>query len=313
MIKTYIGAKFYKLVEEGMEVIRIIKYNKKYHNFLYYDEVAYRNSGNITKNIISEDELQKDYTYVIPDIILSFNIVNSYFNDNKIKDIIILASTKESDKDCILCRQMFIDLYALCINCKSIDTFNRLGFCITKDSAISLSPNKDEKSYDNFKVHYGLLSSIMVNVYLNDVIDDMLPIFLKYKYDSMNHLLKTLSNKFPNYYIYNNIPELLKGTGFMYELDKMFKIYTVPFKIEDCKLLNAQLHYLENEISHTINNMLIIDYDDDINTNLIEVDYLIIRDSDNKLYLLTYQQGNIIIDKEVMSNEELLKFTSIKK
>jgi hypothetical protein len=158
-----------------------------------------------------------------------------------------------------------------------------------------------------------LVKAEYVNGYLDDTPDTILKLaskivhqgdkILKEQYDS-------LISKYPQG-LCTSVKQLLEENKFWDDVNKGLKITKLNDKIENCSLNLDQLTYLEKEISHLMDNVTVIEYGQDIDFSQIKSDYMLISDSENRLYLVNYLRGSFIKD-EHMSEEELAKFNSIK-
>lgn len=299
MANKLIGAKFFKKLDTNeLQLIRIVK--KKNNNYIYYDE----SDKNQTYCSMEADKLN-EYTRLNEDAVISFStVIISTENaiTKPLKDEIVLVMRKSDKTEQIVCRQFIPDIFYQLINPHS----TKKGCCVTKDNCPTNIKFNVLKSCER------LASTTNVNIYLDDtketifkLIKNQLKEINKF-FDEQKYLI--------HYYegIADTLEQLLDETGFWNELESSLGIVKLKSEIIDNKLDISQIIYLQNKISYLINNIDIVEYWYDIDTSKISGDYMILKDSTNKLYLLSYLKGKFIRDTSIMTPNELSKFNSIK-
>lgn len=299
MANKLIGTKFFKKINENEEqLIRIVK--KKNNKYIYYDE----SDDSHKYKELSTEELN-EFTKLKEDAKISFNDV-LISTDNgltkPLKDEIILVIRKNDTENYIVCRQFIPDIFYQLVFPNS----TKKGCCVTKDSCPTNIKFKALGSCQK------LVSSTTISIYLDDTKEII--------YELIKNKLKTINKFFDeqkyliNYYegIADTLEQLLDETGFWDELEKSLGITKLDSPINNNMLSADQLVYLQNKISYLINNIDIVEYWYDIDISKIKGDYMILKDSNNKLYLLSYLKEDFIKNEDVMSSDEMDKFLSIK-
>lgn len=295
-VDIFIGAKFYKYKEDGtLEMIRIIR-SKSENCF-----VVIKNDDFSVTHTRTSEQLH-EYTLLRADAIYTFNIVILGENDATLHDVLITMSRKKDKREpYVVCRQMMQNIFAQMITNETV-----LGNCVSQDSC-----PKDI----NFKANLmcnKLVRSMNINGYLDDTPETILKLVDKLVKQADKFLVdqhKRLSGSYHG--LCSSVEELLNNNGFWDEVNKGLQITQLNDKIENCSLNLEQLTYLEKHISYLMDNVHVVEYGNDIDFTQIKSDYMLIKDSENKLYLVSYLRGSFI-KQEHLSEEELAKFTSVK-
>jgi hypothetical protein len=296
-IDVFVGAKFYKYKEDGsLETIRIVR-AKSENNFIIIKDDDF--SIKYTK---TSDQLH-EYTLLRSDALYTFNIVINAKDDAILHDILVTMSRKQDkNKPYVVCRQMMQNLFMQIIK----TDVTTLGNCVSHDSC---PPDVD------FKINLicsKLVRTFSVNGYLNDTPEVIMKLASKIIIQS-DRILEAQYNELHKRYngLCTSVKELLEENSFWDEVNKGLKVTKLNDKIENCSLNAEQLTYLQQEISYLMDKVHVIEYDHDIDFNQIKSDYMLIRDIENKLYMISYLRGSFI-KQEHLSEEELAKFNSIK-
>lgn len=296
MANKLIGVKFFK--KETGELIRIIK--KKNNKFIYYNE----EDTNHTAKEMDSEKLD-DYTRLTESAIISFSTVLISTENGltkPLRDVIVLVMRKSDKTEQIVCRQFIPDIFYQIINPNS----TKKGCCVSRDNCPT------NIKFDVLKSCEKLVSTTAVSIYLDDTKETILNLIknqikaIDKIFDKQKYLIKYYEG------IAETIEQLLDETNFWGEVEKSFDIIKLKTPIINNTLSIEQLVYLQNKISYLISNVDIIEYWYDIDFPQIKGDYMILKDSNNKLYLLSYLKGNFIKEKGILSDEEFSKFKSIK-
>ena len=291
---NYRGAKFYKYDEnEKMEVIRFL--DKKTDTSCFVMD----NDDLSTKRVISAEELS-EYTLLKPNAMISVNIVALHPTEKKWKDVIVMVGKYGDKSDYACCRQVFMDPFMQQLG------QTKFGVALSRPEC---PPGLD---YDKVKSHNGVFVSRSVNIYRDDTKETIMALLGSIEKQASKVLSECEQRFKENTGASKDLGSLLSDNNFWGILENMFEITRLDDVIENNALNLEQLTFLEQKISHIMDDVTVVPYGYDINLGAIRSDYMLIRDSKNSLYLVSYLKGTFIT-QEHMSEEELSKFTSIKK
>ena len=292
--KNYRGAKFYKYDEnEKMEVIRFLEKKTDTSCFVMTnDDIS-------TKRAISAEELSY-YTMLKPNAMLSVNIVGLHPTDKKWKDVIVMVGKYGDKSDYACCRQVFIDPF--------MQQLGKTKFGIALSRPVC-PPGLD---YDKVKSHNGLFVNRAINIYRDDTKETIMPLLASIEKQATKVLIECKQKFKEGTGSSKDLNGLLVDNGFWGILNDMFEITKLDDTIQNDALNLEQLTFLEEKISHIMDDVTVVPYGYDINLGAIQSDYMLVRDSTNSLYLVSYLKG-AFLTQEHMSEEELAKFTSVKK
>lgn len=323
-ITAMLGYKLFRVNEDNsVSIIRIVDM-KKYKDNAEPVEVTIRYEDTKEKKKIRVDSL-KDYTPLEPDGICTFSTVNVRNN-----------TTGKISKDVIVTGQKFLEVkYGLsvtpyCVCRQSVtDVFHSYFTNDNEHDLVGLSVNKDNMPA-NFDFGIMLVCDEItycdfVNFYRMDTMDDILELVhvskfdrvLKELYDEHVAYVKdpTLQFKEEDKGWCTTLKKLLTLNGFQFDLNEMLGITQIDFDIsqyivekkitEDSEPYQSLTDEVQCWLSYTygvnISETYILEYNHDI--NLAEFNnamYIIVRNNDNRLFIITYT-----IDGEY--KEELLR------
>jgi len=295
MAKKYVGCKFYRTKEDGeLEIIRVLKKRS---------EIACTviTEGDPNSRRVMTAENMKKYNLLKPNGVCSFNIVDIIESKRyKAQDVMVLLSSFGKEKDFAMCRQLIVNPF-------TEGTYGRTyGLSMSRDTCPT------EIDYDMAKGCNGVAFTQLINIYRDDTPDSIMAL-AKSTIPRCDKVLKELKQRFKDEFGFcSSLKELLEHNSFWEEYDRMFGIKVINDIIKNNTLSLEQLTYLETEISYLMDNVIVVPYGYDINLNAIKSDYMLIRDKTNQLYLVSYLRGTFLT-QEHMSEEEIKKFTSIKK
>ena len=299
------GSKYYTYVKDDRYVVRVISVNDN-------TVLVKLSNGNI-KNM-DRTLLENVGIRLIPDAICDI-MIGKLNDDNKDVCMYIyrLDEFFHNDKNTydasLLLRNDHYSAYKNEINANG-NVY--VGECCTKlnnpydGRLIELSEFKSIESTYKF------------DIYLNDTIDDIISC-IPYKYLSeINNVLKATYDRYSTYAnvlgASEDIKSLMVNNNFMYNFRSIYNIYQVNWPgVYDDKLShnsngniilnNKQVKFLEDMLQKHIDNINVIEYDKDINVkDIINYNHILISDSTEKIYLITY---DIISDYPI--DEDILK------
>lgn len=307
-LSSMIGQKLFKENKEDntISMIRIKDVNKTETLISFIDCAT--NEIKVTKNI----EDLKGYTPLIPDAMLTFNIVKVIVGNNEedfIYDVIVTAAKyftiqiKDPTPFCI-CRQ--------CAN----DVFSQLSGRTQQYAGLSISQTSCPKGV-NFMEYLScdeIIYTKVISMYRGDTISDILNILDVQPYNDIlkanYHIHSTREGKPKLDFLHkhkgwcDNLELLLKDNNFQMDLDEMLDILAVDFNLSDY-MVEKVLPNTDNEtydsiaddlklwLSKTLSVMLgdvtVLKYDHDINVaEFNNCRYMFIRDNTNTTYMLIY-------------------------
>lgn len=284
-MKIYLGDKFYKY-NEGADTFITIRVEKfKNENFL----VCKDEKGN--SSTYSVEELKKEYTKLKPSGLLSFNIVE--LNDG-MKDVIVSLYrmsdlAKHIDIPYCTCRQNIFDLFS--------DYLNNSKTKIYVGMSLSIETTPSNVPYITSLACNKVEHSEIVSVYLEDTLDKMLSYV---KVDKFDHVLNKIADSINNLNAIGycrTLKELLDYTNFMFDFNKAFNIYQVPFeiKLEDEYTLDLQQTYILEEILKVqMFRTYVTKFNYDINLKKIQREHILVCDKSNNIYIVAYDKGEYI-------------------
>ena len=272
---------------------------------------------------ILKDDLEKDYTRLIPDGYINFDIVTLGKN---LKDVMV---TIIRDKDIrekaqtpfAVCRQCCIDLFAKQTNPENVDVS---GISISKDTCPA------DVDFKNFFACDGIEKQEVIAYYIGDNIEEIFTLLKnKEEYDrvldklfhdhvdyicSKNRFLAETyedRNEVDGYY--RTLETLLVGNNFLFDLYSAFNIIPTTFFKEELVTSNDTLtdeavKVLSALTSTNIDKSLVIKYDRDIDLSKIQRKYLLVTDGDFNVYVVAYTEaGNYHNPMKFETRENLAK------
>ena len=275
--------------------------------------IARRGNGETVS--ITKDIIEKEYKRLTPQGTIFFSTVamNTDILGKKDteKDVIIsLYRMRDTEKKQVLpfliCRQFITD--SLSQICNNNPIVRYVGMCITMNTFPTEEANIDlaRKMVSCDK----LLSTIKVNVYMNDTLKSILQLVPKKYIDNMNEILSTLKKRKEHLGVYGymeNVEDLLVRNDFEQMFLSAFNVYKVPYEITEWQ--NEPLTPEHREDIEILTRCQVLDssvfeYSFEINMDRIQSKYIIISDTTNKLYIITYREGKDISDNY---NEKIIQ------
>lgn len=306
-----LGAKYYRYDENNkVEVVRVTKHN----------DVEARIYNGKEYNKIDIKELNDKYIRLVPHAIVNFCIA-------KLKDgldDVIVTMHKMSDlvsnepTPYCVCRQNITDIFA---NQIQISNKMYVGCCMSLDTC---PPDID---YRIMVACNGMQKCINVCAYMDDTLNDILSLVKAKEYDNtlqalyidhVNAVVKSTPTLAPmkerimklnSYDGYcKTLQLLLEQNNFMYDFYQAFRIVPIDKKVtyDSENVLDPEITEIISELYEVnITNTLCMEYWYDIDLEEIDNDYVLIMDSENKLYVVAYiSNGPKHINIEKVESEE---------
>lgn len=306
--KKYLGYKFFKELDDGsfdiQRVIRVVESGNKH--IVLYDE-----NTKLTKKAKIED--LKEYTPLEPFGLASFNIVTMDSGSESLKDVMVLIYKKLNlqlgdYEPYAICRQSVVDFFND-ILCQNPEENNLVGISISKDNCPT-------------NVEFAMLAACdsvdlceVINFYRDDNIESLLRCVSEHRYNKVLEKLNKLHCTNPIDSLKNekdgwckDLKTLLTINNFMADFNMLCDITGFDFDLstelkdredgvkelsKEC-LLFFDLTFKVNAVETRV-----IEYDYSINlADFNNNNYVIIRDINNKLYIVVY-----LVDGEYLESE----------
>lgn len=284
-MRTVVGDKFYRVLEDdSIEIVRI-KRIKNQNTFVCLDKD--------NKDIKLTDKQLEEYVKLKPDGFLTLSIVEL---QDKIKDVIVSVHRRKDVEEhnspipYAVCRQNVYDVFTNAINRDNTKTY--VGCSVSIDTVPA------DIDYKMFLACNSIVHSIIISIYLDDKFNEIISLIQKKsRYDE---ILSILSNGIMNSNVYGYCPtleQLLKENRFMFDFHKAFNIDEVDFEVQtenEYELIPEQRIYLEDMLKEEMFQTYVIKYDKEIDINKIQRSHIIVSDKNEQLYIIAYDKGEYI-------------------
>lgn len=226
------------------------------------------------------------YTRLNPDGLICFSIVGL---DDSHKDVMVTIHRKEDQEDNLpycVSRLSLYDVFTNTISPRG-DGKMYLGTSISKDTCPA------NLKYCDCLACNSLIDTCTVGAYYDDTLDDILRYINTVNYDSTLHELDASFNKDAFVSDCHSVRQLLEQSHFMEDFWRGFNIIKAPWVYNE-ELLDQQITWIEDEIKREILYPVIIKFSREIDLGAIHDDYLLILDSNNDLYVMSYKRGEYV-------------------
>ena len=302
--KKKIGVKYYTKIEEdnSYEILRLVR-KKGDSIYIALDEETHEQAH------VSIKALEEDYHMLKPHgrLVISFGEVGG--GKHLLTDVMVSFYEYESTVPTIVCRQNVIDPF---VELMYGGRKRKFGLAISKKSC------PDWIDFEKLGDGINNRLDTVIDVYLDDTFEDikrLIPNVIS-KADSYILRLKDLFTDLEGFH--ETLSELLEENGFWDLIDEHFNILHIPDSIETddkgIRLYVNQVGAIEKHIGYHIDNIELVPYWYDIDLNMIDDDYLLIRDQSKYVWVIKYQKLFPLERKyNGLSKEEIELFCSIKK
>lgn len=306
-----LGLRYFKFNEDdSLEVVQVTKIKSEVVRVYDMNTHVYR--------FIKIEQLEKEYTGIVPDGFVVFSIINMTANT---KDIVI-ETYRASDVDngiqipYQVCRQNMIDIFYQMTG----HTDTMVGCSITVDSIPEGMPFNDIVSAQYNNVKNGIVKQYMIALYYDDKLEDLLrPLPSKHFDNELEYLFadhaknvapgKEVLNKIMglrDFHGYNRtIKELLEYTNFMYDVRRGFGILSIneAFEYDESSGIIDEniIHIIETVNSIKFTKPIAIKYSKDIDLSKLDNRHMLVCDGNEDVYLIAY---NRIEKHHVTQSEE---------
>lgn len=263
-----VGMKFYRYnANKELEVIRIKRVYSK-------DKVVVFNDGEpITHTrVMKLDQILKDWTSLIPDATISFNIVKA----NKHKDVMIYAVLADDMENGNILP------YAVC----RTNTMNPISIYLMGNTVCRENSIQGSNTYKNAIMVDSYIKTYIVHMYMTDTPDKIIELIP----NSNIHNFNTIIAEFATHNVSlvdTNFNRILLYTGFWSILDYAWKIENIPVIINDTTI-DILTKFIEDKSTSYIKDLEVINYDKDIDLTKLTSDYMLVRDLTGIIYLATF-------------------------
>lgn len=318
-----LGKIFYKYIEDDLTVYRIVGFSNQ--QTVKAKVIEGKNKDSIIT--MKYKDVCENYTFLIEDgkIILSTVDVGNRNTENglslSVSDVIVAEyrtndiNEGNTDPWCV-CRQNITDVFSQLIVENLEDAL--VGLSVTKDSM------PEGLNYQMMLACEKIINTVIVNIYLNDTLDDLLSLIKVKAFDSIlnanviDHIrsveaklnrklkLKPGVQSVDGYCL--TLKQLLKENNFWYDVEEGFNIISInsPIEIENDSLSENMKFALSNIIRKPIDNTIVIKYDMDIDLSEFRNEYILVRDSNKDLYVIGFTTTGVYIEPD-MENEIIKK------
>jgi len=287
-----IGTKYQIFENDELKVRRITKFKDA-------DMYALKEIGSDEKFILSGQELTDKYIRITPDAFLNIMITKEPdFDGTEVKDVYFCVNratdiTMGTQEPALILRQNIYSKF------KNISQ-NEFGNIFIGECATMVNSSKEEMA--EFMTFEEIEEQFSIAVYLDDSESDMLeciPKKLKKKIDNTLLSIKSTMADMINGTT-ESLEQLWEENDFIGNYKSIFNITQIDFPIVlgkesynsngDIILNEKQKERLQDMIRRYISNIRVIKYDKDIDiSKIVNVQHVVVCDSENKIYLIAYE------------------------
>lgn len=229
--------------------------------------------------------------------------------DSGFRDVIVTMHREEdiengSAQPYAVCRQSVLDIFTN-LTKQNEDHNIYIGLSITQDSC------PPDISFQMMLAANNVSFSMTIAIYLDDTLDDIMHFIPTYRYDEV------LSSVMPQFDLINNdmkvygrcstLRELFEYTDFIRDVKYGFGCRIIDTKVtttEEGYVDALSIEAIQNELGFVLFDPIGIEYWYDVELDKIDNDYVIITDSNNNTYVVSYVKGENI---DPATRTELLK------
>ena len=286
-VKIYCGSKFFRFVNDQLEMIRVYKVDDKKKAVKYFTSTGEKRS-------MSADYLLNNYNRLSPDGMIIVSVVMT----GEVRDTIVALKnlrTNIGNLPDVVCRQGIYDVFSHITNRDENTIY--VGISISQETCPADIQFQDTLACTSKKDE----SELPIFVYLDDSLDSILSLFSSKKYDdAIKECSMALKGSIEGKTVVGttmSLRELLERNNFMYDFRKCFDIMEVPYHIdaESEQLSNENILYMEQELKINIMETYIVEYSREIDFKSIKRDYKLLAsaaDGFDKIYICGYDAAD---------------------
>ena len=288
-----VGMKFYRYnANKELEVIRIKRVYSKDKVVVFNDNEPITHT-----RLMKLDQILNDWTSLVPDATISFNIVKDIKNNN---DVMVYAVLADDMKDgnilpYVVCRTNVVN---------PISSGKLFGNTVCRENSIQGSDG-----YRNAITVKSYVKSCIVHMYMTDTPSRIIELIPNNNVHNLNATITEFVKKYDavSFRAHSNFNNILNYTGFWAMLDYAWKIENLPVMIND-STIDILTKFIEDKCTSYIKDLEVINYDKDIDLTKLPSDYMLIRDLEGVIYLATFFKDSSRkytenIDKYLKPNE----------
>lgn len=303
--KRQIGVKYYRKNddEDSYEVLRILRKKGDSSYFVLDDETSEQMQ-------ISVRELKSDYHMLTPHgrLMVTFGEVGK--NKYTLPEVMVSFYKYGNIVPEVICRQNVLDPYEQILFYGGQKT--KFGFALSKkECPVWIDFDMMDKNIKN-------RLDTVVDIYMDDCYKD-LKLLIPNVINKADSYLANNKKILPNVSgLCDNLKDLLYSTRFWGLVDSYFGISRIPYPIEVTpkgpRFSLSQFKEIERIVGYHIGEIELYPYWYDIELELIQGDYLLLRDEDDYVWVMRYQKLQPL-EREYngLSKSEIETFLSIKK
>lgn len=325
-ILKFRGYKFYKERLDGsFEIIRFTGSIEKVDDDF---DLSIRNEDTGFEETILYTELKENYTPIKPEGIASFNIVYMDTSDDPLKDVLVLMYKSIDlalgiNDPFLVCRQSVNDFFSDFV-VKDVENNHMVGVSCTRDNCPA---NVD---YHILMSCSGIQRSDIINYYKDDTIDSLLNCLNIEKYNKVLNKLYEEHIPYATDIIATQVGSVSDGwcrdlktfleiNNVMADFNSMNNIIGFDFKLDDYlekresgvleMTLPARL-FLSEVTKCNIKETRVTEYNYSIDMSKFNnTNYTLIRDKENKLYIVVYLESGQFLEEELQEEINKLDIT----
>lgn len=310
-IKVSLGAKYYN----DNKFIRVIRFKNS-------ETVRVKNLITNEYELIKLKDLEKNYTLLLPDAAISFNIVKV----KDIEDVIVAVNRSQGDiydgkpSPYLILRQNIYDLHANIIQKERETDF--VGCSITLDNI------PEGVDFNAVLACDELLYYSIIYYYIEDKLSDILECIPKIsRYDDILVKLNKAYCEAKGIPVVNGangycttLKDLMVTNNTMYDIRAGFRILSIKCSSKSIYDTNRpnKLHFKVKEdieilLGHRIIDEFIMEYKKDIDLDKLS-NHILVCDSEENIYVINYTKGDTITydpDKDLIINLDKSKYNNI--
>ena len=288
-----VGMKFYRYnANKELEVIRIKRVYSKDKVVVFNDNEPITHT-----RVMKLDQILNDWTSLVPDATISFNIVKDTKNNN---DVMIYAVLVDDMKDgnilpYVVCRTNVVN---------PVSSGKLFGNTVCRENSIQGSDR-----YRNAITVKSYVKSCIVHMYMTDTPSRIIELIPNNNVHNLNATVAEFVKKYDavSFKARSNFNNILNYTGFWAMLDYAWKIENLPIIIND-STIDTLTKFIEDKCTSYIKDLEVINYDKDIDLTKLPSDYMLVRDLEGIIYLATFFKDSSRkytenIDKYLKPNE----------
>lgn len=272
--RPIVGTRYYRYVNDRPIQIRLLRIK----NDNCYVVESYGQRFNMTKAEF------KTYTKLHPDGNISFSVA---MLDDGVKDVITMFYRKQDigQFPFAVCRMNIYDLFTNAI--RKEEDIMYIGCSVNRDSC------PEDIDFNLTRACNGSVKDDVIAVYIEDTLDSILHLISSAPYDDVLYMLSKGYMPDKTRGVCSSLKQLLAQNHFIDDVYYGFKELAVQFKYIP-EVAADLIHAVEDVIKHEMKNAVWTRFDRDIDLSKIEDEYVIVRDIEDNLFIVSYEEGDYV-------------------